>query len=115
MKVKLEWWEALMPVIVGLAIVLIAFTVAVIVWANLAIRLCTGGIELEADREFRLDMLLKTAKICFLGHGYTSLIGVALALLVLKLHHWPNLAVVYPLLPLIVLGTVYIFLAIMFK
>mmetsp|Transcript_26646 Transcript_26646/g.48835 ORF Transcript_26646/g.48835 Transcript_26646/m.48835 type:complete len:379 (-) Transcript_26646:14-1150(-) len=112
---KLSWWAVLLPVIIGVIVVFLFSTTAVFVWINVAIRLCTGVIEVEPDHDFRLDILFRTAKICFLGHGYISLVSMALVLLLLKLQVWRNLTAVYPLLPLIVLGTVYIFLAVLFK
>lgn len=111
----LRWWLVLLPVIIGVGLIFLVSTTAVFVWVNVAIRLCTGSLETEPEHDFRLDTLFRTAKICFLGHGYVSLIVIATVLLVLKLQVWHDLPVVYPLLPLIVLGAVYIFLAVMFK
>lgn len=112
---ELSWSDALMPVTVAVIVAFVVSSTAVFVWINVAIRLCTGIMEVEPDQDFRLDILFRTAKICFLGHGYISLVSVALVLLLLKLQVWHKLTAVYPLLPLIVLGAVYIFLAVLFK
>lgn len=112
---NLPWWVVLLPISVSLCILFIVFTVAVIVWVHVSYLVATGNVEVDADTDFRLDVLFRTAKICFLGHGYVVLLMIALGLLLLKLEHWPSLPVVYPLLPLIVLGAVYMFLAVMLK
>lgn len=111
---ELPWWIVLLPIMVSLCLVSLAFTMAILTWVYLAIMLMTGGAEVDNEKEVRLDTLFRTAKVCFLGHGYVHLLILALVLLILKLSTWPSLPIVYPLLPLIVLGLVYIFLALMF-
>jgi len=111
----LEWWIVLHPLAVGFFAIFATFTLAVLVWVHIAMRLCRQSCEWEMDREFRLDMLFKTAKICFIGHGYTILLCLALGLLHYKLLYSPELPVVYPLLPLIVLGALYVIMAVMLK
>lgn len=112
---ELSWWVVLLPVIIAVSVFLLVFTAAIFAWIYLAILLVTGNVEVDVDREVRLDVLFRTAKVCFLGHGYIQLLALALGLLLLKLSIWPNLPVVYPMLPLIVLGFIYVFLAVMFK
>lgn len=111
----LPWWVVLIPAISALAIFLIVFTIAVIAWVYLAYLVLTGNAEVEGDFELRLDVLFRTAKVCILGHGYVQLLILAVGLLLLKLTWWPSLPLVYPMLPLIVLGFAYIFLAVMLK
>mmetsp|Transcript_71235 Transcript_71235/g.112827 ORF Transcript_71235/g.112827 Transcript_71235/m.112827 type:complete len:361 (+) Transcript_71235:130-1212(+) len=112
---ELPWWAVLLPIIICLCLVSITFTSAILAWVYIAIMLMTGNAEVDTDQEVRLDALFRTAKVCFLGHGYVHLLILSLVLLLMKLSTWPTLPVVYPLLPLIVLGFVYVFLAFMFK
>jgi len=111
----LPWWLVLLPITVTLGIVFLVLTIAVILWVRVAILFFSGNIEVEEEAEMRLDVLVRTAKICFLGHGYVVLLMVSLGLLLLKLDFWHSLQIVYPLLPLIVLGVAYIFLGLVFK
>lgn len=111
----LPWWVVLLPITVALGILFLVFTVVLLVWVHVCYQVGSGNIEVDCDREVRLDVLLRTAKICFLGHGYIVLLIISLSLLLLKLEHWPNLPAVYPLLPIIVIGVVYMFLAVMLK
>lgn len=116
---SLQWWQVLLPVIIALLLNFVVFCICVILWVRVAFLFFTGGIVAEEvvvdGEEFRLDVLFRTAKICFLGHGYVSLLMLSLGLFLVKLQHWPSLPVVYPLLPLIVLGAVYMVLAVMFQ
>jgi len=111
----LSWWVVLLPAAIALCITFVVLTVTAVVWVYVAYIFFTQGIEVDVECEFRLDVLFRTAKICFLGHGYVSLLMVSLGLFLVKLHHWPSLPLAYPLLPFIVLGMVYIFLAVVFK
>jgi len=110
----LSWWVAILPIIVALVLVFILASVAILLWLNVAVLFFTGRLEVEND-EFRLELLFRTAKIVFLGHGFTMLLMLSIGLMLWKLYYWSGLPVVYPLLPLIVLGTAYIFLALVFK
>lgn len=121
-SVDLSWWYVLLPVVLSAASILVAFTIACGVWIHGALRLCSAASAAHGnqtpdvgDLEYRLDILFKTAKICFICHGYTTLLCIALWLLVMKLEYWHKMATVYPLVPIIVLGCLHIFLAIMFK
>lgn len=111
----LHWWIVFLPIALTLAAVLTVLSISIVVWIHVACTLCAGEAELEVDPQFRLDMLFRTAKICFLGHGYVAMLCLGLGLLILKLELWTTLSVVYPLLPLIVLGTIHLFLGIMLK
>jgi len=111
----LPWWTVFLPIAVSLCILFVLLTIAIFVWVHVAFLFFTGNIEVETECEFRLDVLFRTAKICFLGHGYVVLLMLSFGLLLLKLQVWPSLPVVYPLLPLIVLGMAYVFLAVIFK
>lgn len=111
----IEWWVVVLPVAVMLGVCWFALFGCILIWLHVVLQLCMGVAEPEADHELRLDMLLATAKTCFLSHGYVTLLCLAMALLIAKLHLWPSLPIIYPLLPLIILGAVYIFMATMLK
>lgn len=110
---SLEWYMVLLPIAVALGIMLVVCTLSVFFWMHAVFWVCATSRE-YSEREVSLDLLFKTAKMCFLGHGYVTLVSLALGLLVFKIHWRPRLPVVYPLLPIIVLGALYIFMAIMF-
>lgn len=111
----LSWWIVLLPISVALSVVFIVFSIAVIAWIRVSVAfLCGGDEEVDAEYDFRLLMFLRTAKIAFLCHGHLSLLMLSFGLLLIKIQFWPSLPVVYPLLPLIVLGMVYMFLALVF-
>jgi hypothetical protein len=112
---ELPWWVVLLPAIIALGVFFIVFSSAIFGWIYTAVMLMTGNAEVDIDREVRIDGLFRTAKVCFLGHGYVQLLMLSLGLLVLKLSVWPNLPMAYPLLPIIVLGCVYIFLAVLLR
>lgn len=111
---ELPWWKVFLPIEVAMCVIYVVLTIGIIVWANVAVLFFTGRLEIEHADDFRLDVLFRTAKICFLSHGLVTLLMLSLGLLLLKLYYWSNLPVVYPLLPLIVLGMAYIFLALIF-
>lgn len=111
----LAWSWVLMPIIVTLIGVLVASIVAVGFWVRTTVLLYSGQVEIGDGEEPRLDIILRTAKICFLGHSYAALLTIGLGLLLAKLQFWPTLPVVYPILPVIMLGMVYIVLGIMLK
>jgi len=110
---KLPWWIVLLPVTIALSFAFIVLTMVIGAWVLVAVQLMAGKLTPDNDQDFRLDMVLRTAKVCFLGHGYVSLLMVSLGLFLMKLGSWAGgLPVVYPLLPLTVLGLVYIVLAV---
>jgi len=110
----LSWWMVLLPPAIALCLTFLVFTVAVFTWVYVAYIFFTQGIEVDVESDFRLDVLFRAAKICFLGHGYVSLLMFSFGLLLWKLHTWPALPLAYPLSPLIVLGMVYMIFAIVF-
>lgn len=111
----LSWWIVLLPISIALTVVFIVFSIAVIAWIRVSVGfLCGGDEEVDAEYDFRLLMFLRTAKIAFLCHGHLSLLMLSVGLLLIKIHFWPSLPAAYPLLPLIVLGMVYMFLALVF-
>lgn len=111
-----SWWMVLLPVLLALGLIFILFTIAMVLWVVVAVRLCSGNVEVECEGDtFNLDMLFRTAKICFLGHGYTLMLCLAVGLLILKLETWPSCPIIYPLLPVVILGSLHVFLAIMLK
>lgn len=110
----LSWWMVLLPPAIALCLTFLVFTVAVFTWVYVAYIFFTQGIEVDVESDFRLDVLFRAAKICFLGHGYVSLLMISFGLLLWKLHTWPALPLAYPLSPLIVLGMVYMIFAIVF-
>jgi len=114
MYASLPWWAVGLPAIIALCIIWVVLTIAIILWVRTAARVF-GPVDIEPDSEFRLDMVFRTAKICFLGHGYVMLLVVSLCLVFAKLHIWPHLPLAYALLPLIVIGLAHIFLAVIFK
>lgn len=108
--VHLQWWTVLLPVIVTLCIIFIVLTVAVLLWMRFLIMASRGDIDCDS-----IIMMVRTAKICFLGHGYASLLVLSVGLLLSKLYFWPSLPVAYPLLPVILLGVVYIIFGVLLK
>lgn len=112
---QLPWWIVLLPIIIALSVVFIVFSLAVVAWIRVSVGfLCGSDEEVDAEYDFRLILFLRTAKIAFLCHGHISLLMLSVGLLLIKLQFWPSLPVAYPLLPLIVLGLVYMFLALIF-
>lgn len=110
------WWGVFIPSLVALTAVFLLFTIFVIVWITVAVKLLNSPVEMEYESEsFNLDMLFRTAKVCFLGHAYCALLCVAAYSLVYKLEHWEAYPLLYPCVPLLVLGSVHIVLAILFK
>lgn len=113
---ELPWWIVLLPVTIALVAAFLVLTMVIGAWVVVAVQMMSGKLTPDDDQDFRLDMVLRTAKICFLGHGYISLLMVSLGLFLMKLGSWAGgLPVVYPLLPLAVLGLVYIVLAVTLK
>lgn len=111
----LPWWVVFLPIIIALCMLFVLMTVAVAAWTRVAFVFFSGRLEVNDEIEFRLDVLFRAAKICFLGHGLVMLLMLSLGLLLMKLHVWLNVPAVYPLLPLIVLGTACTFLGLIFK
>lgn len=110
-----RWSVVMLPISAAVALLFAVFTLSCFGWIVLAARMVNGHIQVDMDREPRLDVLFRTAKICFLGQGYTGLLVISTGLLLCKLTNWPNLPVIYPLLPIMVLGTAYIILAVLLR
>lgn len=110
-----SWWLVLLPMLIAFNLTLIAFTIALILWASVARSVCGGFDDDDREHNFRLDVLFRTAKVCFIGHGYTSLLCAALWLLLAKLVYHPKWSVIYPMIPIIILGALHVFMAVMFK
>jgi len=112
--VHLQWWQVLLPIIVTLGVFFIVLTVAVVLWARFVIMVGSGDIDCDAN-DVGLDVVFRTAKICLLGHGYALMLVLSAGLLLYKLYFWPSLPVAYPLMPVIMLGVVYIILGVLLK
>lgn len=113
-----SWFWVLLPTLLALLLVFVEFTVASVTWVVVAVKLCAGPVEVEYEGDsFNLENLFGTAKVCFLGHGYTAMLVLAACLLLFKLElpSWASCPIIYPLLPVAVLGSMHVFLAIMFK
>jgi len=104
----------LLPIIVSLCIIFVVLTIAVLLWIRFVIMASVGDIDCDLA-EVGLDVMLRTAKICVLGHGYALLLVLSVGLLLSKLYFWPSLPVAYPLMPIILLGMVYIILGVLLK
>lgn len=111
---KIQWWAVFAPVTVTLSVVFLVMTAAVFFWIRFTTLVYRGDIDCDLE-EVRLDVILKTAKICFLGHGYVLLLAISMGLFLAKLHFWPDLPVAYPLLPLVLLAKIYIILGIVLE
>jgi hypothetical protein len=113
----LPWWAVFSPVLVTLCIMLAIMTIAIFVWVYVFVVVFSGGIEPEEECDFCLEKLFRTAKICFLGHGYVNLLSLSAGLLLLKVSHeaWFGLPLVYPMLPLMILGMAHLVLAMLLK
>lgn len=114
-KMISSWWWALLPLFIGMHAVLLVFTIALVLWCQVARRVCGGSEDDDCDSNFRLDVLFRTAKVCFIGHGYTTLLCVALWLLLAKAQYYPKWPMAYPMIPFIILGFLHIVMAVMFK
>jgi hypothetical protein len=110
----LQWWQVLLPVTITLGIVFVVFTIGVLLWFRFTSLAYTGDLDADME-EVGLDVILRTAKICFMGHAYVVLLVVSLGLLLAKLHFFSSIPVAYPLAPLMFLGMVYIILGVMLK
>lgn len=110
-----SWWWALFPLTLALHAVLVVFTIAIVLWGQVARRVCGGVDDDDCDSNFRLDVLFRTAKVCFIGHGYTLLLCVALWLMLAKVQDYPKWPMAYPMIPFIILGFLHIIMAVMFK
>lgn len=110
-----SWWWALLPLIIVLHVVLVVFTIAIILWGQVARRVCGGTEDDDCESSFRLDVLFRTAKVCFVGHGYTTLLCVTLWLILAKAQYYPKWPMVYPMIPMMILGFLHIIMAVMFK
>jgi len=102
------------PICITLCVVFLVMTAAVFFWIRFTTLVYSGDDEIDME-EVRLDVILKTAKICFLGHGYVLMLVISMGLFLAKLHLWPNLPVAYPLVPLILLAKIYIILGIVLE
>lgn len=111
---KIQWWVVFAPIAVTLCVVFLVMTVAVFGWIRFTTLVYRGDDDIDME-EVRLDVILKTAKICFLGHGYVLLLVISMGLLLAKLQLWPSLPVAYPLVPLILLAKIYIIFGIMLE
>eukprot|EP00929_Paragymnodinium_shiwhaense_P119709 TRINITY_DN91604_c0_g1_i1.p1 TRINITY_DN91604_c0_g1~~TRINITY_DN91604_c0_g1_i1.p1 ORF type:complete len:377 (-),score=49.05 TRINITY_DN91604_c0_g1_i1:21-1151(-) len=116
----LQWWLVLLPACMALGVALLVLTMAVLMWLRLALRLLTGApLEVEGG-EVSLDVIFTTAKTCFLGHGVVTLLFLSCLLLEVKLR-WHEqspmkpLPALYPLMPLVVLGTLHLLVAFFFR
>lgn len=112
----LAWWVVLAPVFLVLLGVLAALTAGIVVWFVQVCRSC--GPEENFDdyqTQPRLDVILRTFKICFLGHNYASLLCLSWALVMLRVDHWRHLSVLQVVLPVIILGVVHVAVAVVFK
>merc|ERR1719235_1923843 len=114
-KIINSWWWALFPLTFALHLVLLVFTITIVLWGQVARRVCGGVDDDDDNSNFRLDVLFSTAKVCFIGHGYTLLLCVALWLLLAKAQFYPKWPMAYPMIPFIVLGFLHIIMAVMFK
>lgn len=110
-----SWWWALLPLTIVLHVVLVVFTIALLLWGQVARRVCGGTEDDDCESSFRLDVLFRTAKVCFIGHGYTTLLCVTLWLILAKAQYYPKWPMIYPMIPLIILGFLHIIMAVMFK
>lgn len=114
-KMVNSWWWALLPLVVTLHVILVIFTITLVLWGQVARRVCGGVDDDDDNSNFRLDVLFSTAKVCFIGHGYTTLLCVALWLLLAKAQYYPKWPMAYPMIPFIILGFLHIIMAVMFK
>lgn len=111
-----NWFHVALPVVIALTMIFLIFTALVVLWITVAVKLLGSPVDLEYEGEaFNLDSLFRTAKVCFIGHGYSLLLCVALWLVIIKADGWYSISTVYPCLPFIVLGAVHVLLAFMFK
>lgn len=111
----LHWWAVFSPLGFALFVHFAVLSVAIALWIHVAVLFVTGNIDCDPECELRLDVLFRSAKICFLGHGYVVLLILSLGMFLLKMHFYHTLPIAYPLLPIIILGMVHIFLALIFK
>lgn len=119
---SLKWWLVLLPTGVALGLGLLVLTVAVGMWVRMAFKLLTGEpLEVEeGSGEVSLDVIFSTAKTCLLGHGFVLLFFSAFVLLEVKLRWYEQepqkaMPALYPLLLLVVLGTLHLIVAYFFK
>lgn len=111
-----SWWIIFLPVIMALASIFLLFLGSIVLSVTAAIRLGSGHVEPgDEGTNFDLPLFFDTMKTVILGFGYTLLLLLAVWLLLIKLESDPKFPVIYPLLPVIILGSLHLFLAIMFK
>lgn len=110
------WRGVFIPSLAALTGVFLLFTISVVVWISVAVKLLNSPMDMEYESDsFNLDMLFRTAKVCFLGHTYCTLLCIAAYSMMYKLENWDAYPLLYPCGPLLVLGSVHILLAILFK
>lgn len=110
------WWAVFLPVLIALTFIWLIFLAAVVLWVAVAVRLLTCPEDVEHDTDtFNLDSLFRTAKVCLIGHAYSILLCIAMWLFVFKVEGWSSLSMAYPCMPFVVLGTLHVLVAILFK
>lgn len=112
---EIKWWAVLLPIALATLFVHLLFTIAIAFWVHKIAGICRGQAEGEHGREPRLEMLFRCAKLCFTGHLNSGLLILSLTLIYFKLDMSPDMPIVYPGLPLLVLGFLCVFKAVMFK
>eukprot|EP00927_Polykrikos_kofoidii_P056957 TRINITY_DN51053_c0_g1_i1.p1 TRINITY_DN51053_c0_g1~~TRINITY_DN51053_c0_g1_i1.p1 ORF type:complete len:378 (+),score=43.12 TRINITY_DN51053_c0_g1_i1:142-1275(+) len=114
----IRWLTVLAPVAVTLAAFILALTVTILVAIYFSIQLTRVGVDVDASR-LSIEALIRAAKVCMLTHAYLLMLNVAMWLFLLKLR-WledqppRDMALAYPLLPVMLLGTFHIIAAMVF-
>lgn len=117
-----EWWQVLAPVTAAAAFALACTSLAVILWLWGALRmfrspriLRRGGAEEEQWCEPETVTLIRLWKTVFGAHGFWLLVFLAVWLLTVQLYQRGSVQpVIYPLMPLVVLGLINIVSAVIF-
>lgn len=121
------WWLIMLPLMVAVAVVFLVFTFALLVWLVRAAMLVFSFLaQSEEDRtrtprrgdmnpDNEVDVLMKTAKGCFVTHMYMSLFLISAFVLCYKLAEWESMSLIQALIPTLILGSIHILLAIFFK
>lgn len=108
-----EWWQVILPCTIATGLILACTSVAVVLWFVGTVRVVALQRELgRIDRQDRgADSLIRLAKATIATNGWAVLVFLFFWLLGVRLQHGPSIPLIYPFMPLIILGCVHLVLA----
>lgn len=110
-----EWWQVVLPMTIAAVFALLCATAGVVLWFIGVVKLLAHGRNVAADRlNCGADGFIRLAKKTFSTHIWLLLVCCALWLLTVKLKNGASWPVIYPLVPVIMLGAIHVTLAVLF-